>query len=32
MSCFTDDYAVKKENFRKAEKELTGIKIILYHK
>lgn len=31
MPCFTDDYAVKKENFRKAETELTGVKIILYH-
>lgn len=32
MACFTDDYAVKKGNFRKAETELTGIKIILCHK
>ena len=32
MPCFTDDYAVKKENFCKAETELTGIKIILCHK
>ena len=32
MSCFTGDYVVEKENFRKAETELTGIKIILCHK
>lgn len=32
MPCFTNDYAVKKENFHKAETELTGIKIILCHK
>ena len=32
MLYFTDDYVVKKENFRKAETELTGVKIILCHK